>query len=103
LASERDPSSSAVEEAHSEFVFQCFDLKCHGRLGKEKMFRGLAKVQMLRDSTKHLEAKVFQLGQVMIIPRKGETREPIVVQAESLVKPEVVSAFPGSVPTNALY
>jgi len=60
--------SSAAEEAHSQVVFQCFDLKRHGTLGKEEMFGGLPKVQVLGDCTKHLEAKVFQLGHVMIMP-----------------------------------
>jgi hypothetical protein len=67
LASKRDPASGTVEEAHSEIVFERLDLKCHGRLGEEKMFPGLAKVQMLRDGTKHLEAKILQLRHATII------------------------------------
>jgi len=67
LPSERDPASSAVEEPHPEIVFECFDLKRYGRLRKEEMFRGLAKVQVRRDGTKHLEAKILQLRHVMII------------------------------------
>lgn len=48
-------------------VFECFDLKSHGRLGKEEMVRGLAKVQVLSDSAKHFEAKVLQLCHGIII------------------------------------
>ena len=42
-------------------LFERFDLKSHCRLGEEKMFRGLAKVQVLSHGTKHLQAKILQL------------------------------------------
>ena len=47
------------------------------------MFRGLAKIQMLGDGTKDLQAEVFQLGHVMIMHGNGPAIVSIVVEPES--------------------
>jgi len=67
LWSEGDAIGGAIEKANTEIVFESFDLKRDGGLGEEKMFRGFAKIEMLGDGAKNLEAKVFELGHAMII------------------------------------
>jgi hypothetical protein len=67
LPSKRDPPGAAVKEARSQIFFKGFDLKCHGGLGKEELFRGLAKVEVFGYRTKHFQAKVLQLRHKVII------------------------------------
>jgi hypothetical protein len=67
LGSKGDAIGGAIEEAHAEIVFESFDLKRDGGLGEEKMFRGFAKIQVLSDGAKDLEAKVLELGHATII------------------------------------
>src|SRR5208282_5614006 len=67
LGSENDTIGGAVEEAHTEIALESFDLECDGRLGKKQMLGGLAKIQMLGDGAKNLEAEVLELGHGRII------------------------------------
>jgi hypothetical protein len=67
LRGKGDVIGGAIEETNAEIIFERFDLKRNGGLGQEKVFRRLAKIEMLSNRAKHLEAKVFQLGHVMII------------------------------------
>ena len=72
---EGDAIAGAIEKANAEIVFEGLDLKRDGGLGEEKMFRGLAKVQMFGDGAENLEAEVFQLGHGMIIHGKCGLRD----------------------------
>jgi len=83
LRSKRDAIGGAIEEANAEIVFEPFDLKRDGGLSEEEVFRRLAKIQMFCNGSKHLQAKVFQLGHGMIIHWNGQTREPVMVPPES--------------------
>ena len=67
LPRQRDLSSAAVEQAHAQLVFERFDLQGDGRLRKEELFGGLAKIQLLCHGPKDLEAKILQLrhGRIM--------------------------------------
>jgi len=76
LRSKGDAVGGAIEEADAEIVFERFYLKRDCGLRKKKMFRSFAKIQMLCDGAKYLEAKVFQLGHVMIIHGNRSTWEP---------------------------
>jgi len=78
LGSQGDTIGGAIEEANAEIVFPRFNLKRDGGLSKEKLFRGLAKIEMLCNGSKNLETEVFQLGHVTIIFRNGQRGEPNV-------------------------
>jgi len=67
LSGKRDLAAGPVEKAHPEIVFECLDLKRHGGLRKEELFRCLVKVQVLRNSAEHLETKILELRHVTII------------------------------------
>jgi hypothetical protein len=82
LRSEGDAIGGAVEKANTEVVLERFDLKRDCRLGEEKVFRRLAKIQMLFNGPKYFEAKGFQLGHVMIIHRNDWKGSPSIVQPE---------------------
>jgi hypothetical protein len=68
-------AASAVEETDAEIVFKRLHLKRDGGLREEKMFGGLAEVQMFRDRAKNFQTKIFQLRHAMIIHGKGHSRE----------------------------
>ena len=65
--SQGDAIGGAIEEANAEIVFESLDLQRDGWLSEKEVFRRFAKIQMLGDGAKHLEAKVFKLGHAMII------------------------------------
>src|SRR3974390_652717 len=71
LSGQGNAPSCAIEEPHSEIAFQRFDLERNCRLSQEKMFGGSAKVQLLGDHTKYLEAEVLQLGHAVTIMHKN--------------------------------
>jgi hypothetical protein len=58
LRSEGDAIGGAVEKANTEVVLERFDLKRDCRLGEEKVFRRLAKIQMLATVRNTLRRKV---------------------------------------------
>ena len=60
----------AVEEANTEFVFQCFDLKRDGRLGEKQLLCGFVEAELFSNCAEHFQPKVLQLGHVTIIDGK---------------------------------
>jgi hypothetical protein len=50
-----------VEQAHSEIVFERFDLERNGGLGEEQMFGSLAEIQVFGDRAEDFEAEILQL------------------------------------------
>src|ERR1700691_1912465 len=94
----------SIEETNPAFVFECFDLKCDGRVGNEKAFRVLPEIQMFGNGAKDLETKVFQLGHVMIIhgnelvgesiishPRSGLSRPMTIARLAIIAKRRIES------------
>jgi hypothetical protein len=55
-------------------VLERFDLKRDCRLGEEKVFRRLAKIQMLSNGPKYFEAKSFPAGPRDDYPQKRPDR-----------------------------
>ena len=65
----RDAIAGAIEKTDAQIVFQGFDLKRYGGLGKEKVLGRLPEIQMFSDGAKYLEAEILELGHLMIIYR----------------------------------
>ncbi len=62
MRGERNAPRGTIEETHAEIILQGLDLKCHGRLGKKKMFGSTAKIQLFGNGAKYLEAEILKLG-----------------------------------------
>jgi hypothetical protein len=93
LWSKGDAIGGTIKEANTKIVLERFDLKRNRWLGKKKMFRSLAEIQLLRNRPKHFEAKVFQLSHVTIIHRNGQIGETTDLFIN--VQPEgIASAIP---------
>ena len=64
---QRDLACGTINESYAEIIFERLDLQRYSRLGQEKAFGSLAKIESLGHGTKHLQAKVLQLRLAMII------------------------------------
>ena len=56
---ERDAAPAAMEERHTEFILERFDLLGDSRLGEQELLSRAAEVEMVRHGTEDAHAKVF--------------------------------------------
>jgi hypothetical protein len=77
LRSERNTLGRSFEQAHTEIIFEGFDLKCHGWLRQEQVFSRFSKAQMLSHRAKDLQAKVFELRHRTIIHAHSQKSAPV--------------------------
>jgi len=64
--SECDASTTAIEQGHSELIFESLDLLCDGRLRQKQFFGSATEIEVSRDRSEDFESKIFHLHFISI-------------------------------------